>query len=125
MENIFVITIVIVASIASIIVCYWAYKIIFLKIIPEINLNKKLLKQIEINEAVLNFAYFTANFPSDFIEKAWNDEPHLAQHLHEKILGYAKDEGFISAGTFMKWFFDLDAENKEILINWIQNNYKY
>ncbi|MDD5013473.1 MAG: hypothetical protein PHW73_00040 [Atribacterota bacterium] len=72
----------------------------------------------------IDFAYFAANFPPDFIEKVWSDEPHIAQHLKEKLHRYAENETFISVGTFMKWFFDLDMGNQHKLTDWIQNNYK-
>ena len=74
----------------------------------------------------INFVYFTANFPSNFIEQVWEGNQHLIDHLTAKFNSIVKraDEGFVSPGTFLKFVFELDGENKETLVEWVENNYK-
>jgi hypothetical protein len=74
-------------------------------------------------QAIINFAYFTANFPHNFIEMCWKDDKHLIEHLNTKFLSRVKD-GYISIESFMRFFFDLDRENQSKLANWINENYK-
>jgi len=77
-------------------------------------------------QAVINFAYFTANFPPKFIEDVWKDEPHLIDHFNEKLRYYLSKEqaGYVTFNVFMKWFFDLSPANMAKLINWVNENYK-
>jgi hypothetical protein len=72
--------------------------------------------------AIINFAYFTANFPSDFIERCF--EVNLAKHLREKLTGYSDGGNFVSTGNFIKLFLNLSRGNQIILSKWIHNNYK-
>lgn len=72
----------------------------------------------------INFVYFTANFPSDFIERVWEGNQHIIDHLKMKFKSIIKQSGNCSPGTFLKFVFELDGENKEILVKWVENNYK-
>lgn len=82
------------------------------------------MKDFELTEAVLNFAYFTANFKPKFVEKCWADDPHIIEHLNSKFL--SKSNGsFIDMGGFMRFFMDLDKKNQEKFIIWINENYHY
>ena len=78
---------------------------------------------VKEKESVKKFAYFTANFTHDFIKECWKDDKLLSNHLYKKFLAKSKN-GFISSGSFMSWFFDLDKENQYKLIDWIDKNYK-
>lgn len=82
------------------------------------------IEKFELTEAVLNFVFFTANFTPKFIEKCWADNPHLIEHLKSKL--YSKSNGgCIDMGGFMRFFMDMDKENMEKLIIWIDENYNY
>lgn len=61
----------------------------------------------------MNFYYFLNNFPRNFIQKVWSGA--LANHLESKF----KD------GNIVRFIAELDKENKEIFIKWIENNYSY
>lgn len=74
--------------------------------------------------SIVNFAYFTANFRSDFILQCWKDRPHLISHLEVKFLQFAEESGVITAGGFMRFFFELDRDNQIKLATWINENYK-
>lgn len=76
----------------------------------------------EIHKAAINFAYFAANFPHDFIDKVWGDDKHLADHFKEKLHSYAKN-GFVDMGGFMRFFMDLGTENMIKLLDWVRDNY--
>jgi hypothetical protein len=73
----------------------------------------------------INFCYFTGNFPSDFINQVWKGETLLADHLNSKFTSIMNREnlGYASYNVFMKWFFELDEENKTKLVNWVNENY--
>lgn len=73
-------------------------------------------------KAMINFAYFTANFPHNFIEMCWADDSHLIDHLNTKFMAKVKGS-FVSVGDFMSFFFDLDRENQRKLAEWIELNY--
>lgn len=74
--------------------------------------------------AVMNFAYFVANFPYDFIERAF---PGDSVHIRAKLEHYRDLEkaGYITFNVFMNFFFNLDLSNQMILIAWIEQNYHY
>jgi hypothetical protein len=73
-------------------------------------------------KAIINFAYFTANFPPDFIAECWSGEEILINHLKSKLR--SSDGQVISMGDFMRFFLDLDRTNQIKLANWIDNNYE-
>lgn len=73
------------------------------------------------DKSIINFAYFTANFPHNFIKKCWGNGV-IADHIREKLQA-KREGGFISMGSFMKFFMELDTENKEKLTQWVNENY--
>lgn len=74
------------------------------------------------HKAVINFAYFTANFPYGFIENCW--EGHwLLDHLKSKWTGIVGDKTFVSKGDVLEFFMCLDDKQMERLLEWIDNNY--
>jgi hypothetical protein len=88
-----------------------------------INLNLLIMEKLEYS--IINFAYFTANFPSNFIKECWKEDGQIKiDHLTKKLVSY-KETGFISIGSFMNFFFDLDRTNQEKLVLWIDKNYSY
>lgn len=72
-----------------------------------------------------NLVYFSANFPLNFIEKCWEDNPGLAKHIRCKLLAISDKENlsYISLNAFYRFFFDLDASNQAKLCEWIIKNY--
>lgn len=66
-----------------------------------------------------NFMYFGHNYPSNFISQVWEEE--MANHLQSKFKSIYEYRGTL---TFFSWFMELDSENQEILIDWIEKNYK-
>ena len=45
------------------------------------------------NSPIHKFAYFAFNFPPDFIQKVWADNPNMADHLTHKFVGFYKQHG--------------------------------
>ena len=79
-----------------------------------------------LNEAssispIHNYVYFAYNFPSDFIKKAWAEEPNMVQHLENKFSGFYKQYG--AKGVMNTFYTELDSENQKILEDWIMANY--
>ena len=75
--------------------------------------------------AVINFCYFTANFPYTFIADVWKDEGYLLEHINQKMLKIIAGKNYISPGDIMKFFFELDHENQVKLVEWIEANYHF
>jgi hypothetical protein len=81
------------------------------------------------NQAIINFMYFGHNYPHNFISKVWagkdcleeNDKYSLARHLEIKFNSMYEQKGTL---TFFLWFMEIDNDNKNILINYIDKNYK-
>ena len=67
------------------------------------------------------FNMFALNYPYDFIEKVW-DGSHFTSHLRAKFEMAYSIAG--SYGAMIKFWAELDENNREILENWIINNYK-
>ncbi len=63
-------------------------------------------------ESTVNFVYFSANHPKDFIDKVWEGD-HLLEHIKGKWF----------RRSFWDFFFCLDTTNKRKLIEWVENNY--
>ena len=71
------------------------------------------VEKSEINEAqsispIHNYVYFAYNYPSDFIEKAWAEDPNMVQHLKSKFDGFYKQYG--AGGVMNKFYTELDNE---------------
>ena len=72
---------------------------------------------------VLNFVYFTSNYPHDFIEKAFAHDPRLAQHFQSKF-SFAKNNVYKNSQLAMlKLIQEMSRDNQDILIQWIADNY--
>jgi hypothetical protein len=76
-----------------------------------------------LHKSIVNFCYFTANFPSNFIEKCWGKDHWLFDHLMSKLSSKCDKSGCVTKGAFMNFFMDLDTENQEKLLTWIDDNY--
>jgi len=78
--------------------------------------------------AVINFVYFTANFPYDFIEQCWGVDTSEAKHFRSKLESCqrtSKNMSHIDSGTFLAFFFELSRSNQEKLADWIEQNYHH
>lgn len=72
-------------------------------------------------KAMLNFAYFCSNYPSDFIEEAFKNHPEKIKHLKSKFAdAYASAK---AVGAVTRFVHELDETNQEILLDWIDRNY--
>lgn len=64
------------------------------------------------NKAIKNYIYFTFNYPHNFIESCFGTKT-LGTHLKNKF-----------DGNVNKFFTELSLENQELLLDWIEQNYK-
>jgi hypothetical protein len=73
---------------------------------------------------MINFAYFAANFPSDFIRQVW---PYDNGHFQNKLLDFAmKDaKGYVTLQSFLEFFFSLSISNQKRLCAWIEKTYHF
>jgi hypothetical protein len=74
-------------------------------------------------QAVNNFMYFAHNFTSEQRD-AVIEATEVPDHLRDKWEGYCKMPS-LRGGTdiFLYWFMELDSTNKELVVNWINENY--
>jgi len=85
-------------------------------------------KETGINEGsslgtpINKYVYFAYNYPSDFIEQAWADNPNLMEHIKSKFRGYYDKYG--AEGVMNRFYVELDDSNQRILEDWILANYK-
>ena len=59
--------------------------------------------------------YFAHNFPFNWIEGVWADEPYLVSHFNDKWKGGTQG--------FFDFYMNLCEGNKEKLEQWIEDNY--
>lgn len=62
--------------------------------------------------AMNKWVYFCMNYPYDFIERVWCDEPLLCSHLRSKF-----------DGDVNRFYCSLDCCNSYRLLRWILENY--
>ena len=70
--------------------------------------EKYLNDKIVINRWI----FFCFNYPYDFIEKCWADNPMMARHIRSKF------QGDVNA-----LYCELDKDNCRRLIEWVLDNY--
>lgn len=76
----------------------------------------------DTHKSTINFIYFIANFPPNFINKIWADDSKMRDHLNEKFNSIVTDTAQ-NLGKFMLWFYDLDQKNQIKLLEWVDENY--
>jgi hypothetical protein len=105
------------------------FKIINEEVAPEniaVSSLGGVVEKTDLNEAsskspINLYVYFAYNFPSNFIEKAWANNPNIMEHLKSKFNGYYAKYG--AEGVMNKFYVELDSENQKILEDWILHNY--
>lgn len=78
--------------------------------------------------SIINFVYFTANFPYNFIEECWGYNTMESSHMRMKLEGSQKKSGVmthITSGAMIDFFFDLSRSNQTKLAEWIEANYHF
>ena len=77
--------------------------------------------------SVINFCYFTANFPDikHIIYTLWKENE--ADHFYRKLMGivHRSEIGYITIQSFMLFFFELSTHNQDLLIQYIDCNYHW
>lgn len=74
-------------------------------------------------EAMLNFTYFCSNYPSNFIEECWKDNPHMMGHLQNKFNEIYDVKA--QPREVLRFVFELDEDNREKFLTWIHKNYSH
>lgn len=72
------------------------------------------------HDNTINFIYFISNFPHGFIKEIWKGAQ--AEHLENKFISMCQKYQKSNFG-FLYWFYELDSENQEKLLNWVNENY--
>lgn len=71
--------------------------------------------------AINKWMFFTFNFPNDFIEKVWADDPSLIRHLENKFRSLYEYRG--SYGVIPAFYGELSANNRMKLMQWVMDNF--
>jgi len=71
--------------------------------------------------AINKFYYFSMNYPHNFIEKCWADNPSLAQHLRSKFNGLYDTHK--SYGVMNAFYGELSMNNQIKLMEWVMDNF--
>ena len=81
------------------------------------------MNEDEKAEVVINAMYFITNYPSNFIEDCWVDEPEMIDWFTNKYLGFYKTYGSTAAPVV--FFLYLGAGHQKKLAKWINTNYNH
>jgi len=73
------------------------------------------------HDNTINLVYFMSNFPYKFIHEIWSGT--IADHLESKFINMCNLYGKSNFG-FLYWFYELDNDNQNILLTWVNDNYK-
>ncbi len=90
---------------------------------------KRLRKVIpEIRKTFVEAAFqFTLHFPLNFIEQAWKDDAWLQKHLRDKFTGLCKADGFGSPNAILKFYAELDHQNRitfvKFIVDWFNSKW--
>ena len=71
--------------------------------------------------AINKWNYFIYNFPSNFIEQVWADDPSLAAHFRGKFNYYEKQYG--GYGCIPALYGELGNNNRKKLMQWVMDNF--
>jgi hypothetical protein len=77
------------------------------------------------NQSTINFMYFANNFPFNWIQKVWSDDQGMANHLNDKWNDLNLSNELGGTNNLLKLFMQLDNNNQNHLLDWIENNYNY
>ena len=77
------------------------------------------------NHETINFMYFANNFHHDWMDSVWDKNTSMHSHLYEKWQNLCKRNEFGGTANFFTFFMQLDESNKDILCDWISENYSY
>ena len=81
------------------------------------------LKEVVLNEkqkSIQNYVYFCMNYPYDFIEKCWEGDKHLIEHLKPKFKSYYSKFG--PSAVMNEFFVNLSSGHQLKLAKWIDEN---
>jgi len=73
-------------------------------------------------KVINHFVYFTFNYPNNFMDAFGHKDNHIRKHIEEKFDSYYKKYG--SYGVMIKFWIELDGDNRNKLADWIKENYK-
>ena len=71
--------------------------------------------------AINKWMFFIYNYPYNFIDSIWGNEPWLVNHLKGKFNAYYEDYG--AYGVIPKFYAELDSSNKIKMMSWVMENF--
>jgi hypothetical protein len=92
----------------------------------ELKAEIKNLRQVDLEsfDVIRAYTHWLFNAEPDFIEKAWKDNPMLAEHFKLKLTSLvASHRYFMSCGDLARFDRELSENNREILYRYILENH--
>ncbi len=74
---------------------------------------------IFIKSGMRKMFLFSFNHRHDFIEKVWEDDPRLADHLRAKLNALVGEANFTSPDSILRFISQLDNGNMDKLFEYI------
>lgn len=81
------------------------------------------LESVSLIKVMEAYTHWLFNADLDFIEKAWQDNQWIAEHLKSKLTGIIGNDGFMSTADLAHFDRELDDTNREILYRYILENH--
>jgi hypothetical protein len=81
------------------------------------------MNEDEKAEVVINAMYFITNYPMDFIQRCWADNPGMMKWFTDKFLYYYETYGCVAGPVH--FFLYLGSGHQETLAKWINENYSH
>ena len=79
----------------------------------------------ERNFDAVNFMYFANNFHHDWMNSVWGTDTNMHKHLSDKWRNLCSRNDYGGTANFLTFFMELDDRNKDLLCDWISDNYKW
>ena len=73
------------------------------------------MENVISKSAINKWVFFCFNYPYDFIERCWQDNPLMASHIRGKFESCSYD--------INRLYCELDASNESRLLDWVLSNY--
>ena len=67
-----------------------------------------------LTDSITKFVHFSEHYPRNFIWVLWGSSPE-----------YETIKGLFFRRSFCDFFMKLDSDNRQKLVEWIEENYKY
>jgi len=83
--------------------------------------HEEILTEARNSSPFHKYVYFAFNYPNNWIEKIWEGNTHMIEHLNTKFNSAYSRYG--SKAAMNMFYVDLDSDNQQIFEDWVMANY--